>query len=65
MNQRARVAEELERRRETLVEADREVKVLEKLKAARRAEYDQAERRAEVKRLDEAAGRIRSEEVEA
>lgn len=65
MNQRARVTEELERRREALVEADREVKVLEKLKAARRAEHDQAERRAEVKRLDEAAGRIRSEEVEA
>src|SRR4029079_8295948 len=34
-NQRPRVAEEIERRREALVEADREVKVLEKLKAAR------------------------------
>ena len=41
------------------------MKVLEKLKAARRAEYVQAEQRADVKRLDEAAGRIRSEEVEA
>ena len=63
-DQRARVAEELERRRQALVEADREVKVLEKLKAARRAEYDRAAQRADVKLLDEAAGRVRATEVD-
>lgn len=62
--QRARVAEEIDRRRAALVEADREVKVLEKLKAARRAEFDASERRDEVKRLDEAAGRRPVEEVD-
>ncbi len=65
VEQRAGVAEEIERRREALVEADREVKVLEKLKAARRAEHDRAAERAEMKRLDEAAGRRRLEEVDA
>jgi flagellar export protein FliJ len=65
VEQRARVAEEIERRREALVEADREVKVLEKLKAVRRAEHVRAAERAEAKRLDEAAGRRRPEEVDA
>jgi len=63
--QRLRVAEEIDRRRASLVEADREVKVLEKLKAARRTEHEQAERRADVRRLDEVAGRRHAEEVDA
>lgn len=62
--QRIKVLEEVERRRAALVEADREVKALEKLKEVRRAEHRRAEAAAEMKLLDETAGRRRGEEVE-
>jgi len=64
-SQRAQVATEIERRRTVLTEADREVKVLEKLKAVQRREYDEAAQRQEMKQLDESAGRRHHEEVDA
>lgn len=55
--QRTKVGEELERRREALIEADREVRVLEKLREVRLAEYRAEEAAAEMKVVDEAAAR--------
>jgi flagellar export protein FliJ len=63
--QRVKVQEEIERRRAALVEADREVKTLEKLEASQRVEHRRREDVAEMKRMDETAGRRRSEEVDA
>lgn len=51
------LAGEIERRRLALVEADREVRVLEKLREARQAEHAVDERRQEAKELDEVAAR--------
>ncbi len=53
--------EEIERRRAALVEADREVRVLEKLRHNQQRAHAQQEFRQEVKQLDEVAGRIRQE----
>lgn len=64
-DQRRQLTEEIERRRAALVEADREVKSLEKLKEARQAEHRQHEQRLEMKQMDEVAGRRRGEEVDA
>ena len=44
-----------ERRRATLVEADREVRVLDKLEERQRAQHQVAAMRAETKLLDEVA----------
>jgi flagellar FliJ protein len=63
-DQRRRVGEEIERRRAALVEADRQVKVLEKLRETQQAEHAEAEAAAEMKVLDEAAGRPRPEHAE-
>lgn len=63
-DQRKQLSAEIERRRAALVEADREVKSLEKLKAVRLAEHRQLEQRIEMKQLDEIAGRRKSEEVD-
>jgi flagellar FliJ protein len=49
------LAAEAERRRQTLVEADREVRVLELLDERHRRAHDLDERRAETKRLDDVA----------
>jgi flagellar FliJ protein len=51
------LAGEIERRRLALVEADREVRVLEKLRETRQAEHADDERRQEAKELDEVATR--------
>ena len=51
------LAEEIERRRQALVSADREVKILEKLRSTQRAEHQQEAARQEVKVLDEVAAR--------
>jgi flagellar protein FliJ len=59
-DQRRRVAEEVERRRAALVEADRQVKVLEKLRESQHAEHAAAESAAEMKMFDEVAGRRRT-----
>ena len=53
--------EEIESRRATLVEADREVRVLEKLRQNQQCAHAQQEFRQEVKQFDEVAGRIRQE----
>src|SRR6185436_916651 len=49
------LAAEAERRRQTLVEADREVRVLELLDDRHRRAHNRDAERAETKRLDEAA----------
>lgn len=53
--QEAQVAGEIERRRQALTEADRQVKVLEKLAERQRGEYERQEQRQEMKQIDEAA----------
>lgn len=62
--QRAAVAEEMNKRREALVEADREFKVLEKLREKRLQEHGTELLAQEMKVLDEAAGRMKREEVD-
>lgn len=49
------LAAETERRRQVLVEADREVRVLEMLDERNRKAHDRKQLQAETKRLDEAA----------
>jgi flagellar export protein FliJ len=53
--QSALVAAEIERRRQQLVEADREVRVLELLDERHRREHARRQARLETKQLDEAA----------
>jgi len=55
--QRRNLAQEIERRREALAEAEREVKVLEKLRERQQARHQYEENRREVKLLDEVAQR--------
>lgn len=62
--QRVTVAEEMNKRREALVEADREFKVLEKLREKRLQEHGAEVLAEEMKVLDEAAGRMKREEVD-
>jgi len=62
--QRAAVAEEMNKRREALVEADREFKVLEKLREKRLQEHGVEVLAQEMKVLDEVAGRMKREEVD-
>ena len=51
------MAEEIERRRQTLVQANRDVRVLEKLREKQAGRHRQEEDRRETKVLDEVAGR--------
>ena len=53
--QAERVAQEVERRRQALMTADREVSLLEKLKERQLASFQQQQQRSEQKRLDEIA----------
>jgi flagellar FliJ protein len=53
------LAEEVERRRERVIEADRQVRVLDKLDERKQREHALASLRAEVKELDEVASRTR------
>ena len=53
--QAERVAEEVERRRQAVVEADREVRILDKLEERQRLAHQQSAGRAEAKVLDEVA----------
>jgi flagellar FliJ protein len=55
IEQRRTLAEEIERRRQALIEADREVRMLEKLRENQLQTHQQHEGRQESKRLDEAA----------
>jgi flagellar export protein FliJ len=65
--QMAQVAAEVERRRQSVVEADRQVRVLEKLRERQMRAHADAQLRQEVKQLDEAAtiGHARRAEVSA
>jgi flagellar FliJ protein len=54
-DQARRLAEEVERRRQVLVEADRAVRVLDLLDERHRQEHRRQAQRQEVKRLDEVA----------
>ena len=51
------LAAEIERRREALVAADREVRILEKLRETQRQQHQRDQQRREVKLLDEVAAR--------
>lgn len=53
--QEKQVAAEVERRRQILTEADRQVRVLEKLEERKREEYQRQEQRQAMKQLDEVA----------
>ena len=53
--QRERLAAEIERRRVALLAANREVRILEKLREHQVEQHSQAENRLEIKRLDEVA----------
>jgi len=55
VRQREGVAAEIQRRRQALVEADREVRVLEKLRDRQAEAFRREEERKEAKRLDEVA----------
>lgn len=63
--QTAEVAAETERRRAALVEADRQVRVLEKLRERQAAAYRKSEESREAKQFDELAilGYVREPEV--
>jgi flagellar FliJ protein len=52
---------EVERRRQAVVEADKEVRVLEKLDERQRAEHQKILQRAEIKEFDEIASTRRKE----
>ena len=53
--ERAALAAEIERRRQALLAAEREVRTLEKLRETRHARHRQDENRREIKQLDEVA----------
>ena len=54
---RAQLEDEIARRRQALVEADRDVKTLEKLRERQHQQHELASRRADQKLLDDAAAR--------
>ena len=60
--QQRQLEAEIERRRERLVEADQEVRALEKLRERQEDRFQYAEDRKEVKRLDEVAARCSRQE---
>ena len=53
------LATEVERRRQTVIEADREVRVLDKLDERQRLEHQQIASRVEAREMDEIASRTR------
>jgi flagellar protein FliJ len=64
-DQHAKLAVEIEKRRQALVAADREVRVLEKLRENLRERHRQEEQHVEMKQIDEVAGRMFSETATA
>lgn len=54
--QREAVSAEIDRRRQTLLHADRDVRLLEKLREKQARRHHQEENRREIKELDEVAG---------
>lgn len=65
LRQREAVAHEIERRRQALIEADREVRVLEKLREKQAESHRREEEYREAKRLDEVAQQQTMREVVA
>jgi flagellar protein FliJ len=63
VRQREAVADEIERRRQALIEADREVRVLEKLREKQAGQHRQAEEYRAARRLDEVAQQQAMREV--
>jgi len=64
--QRQAVAVEIERRRQVLVEANHEVRIMEKLRERQAEQHRQDEERLAMKQLDEIAGRqFLAQETEA
>jgi flagellar FliJ protein len=63
--QRTQLEAEMELRRQRLIEADRDVKTLEKLRQRKRDRFLYEENRRETKQLDEVAARCGPEEYEA
>ncbi len=63
--QRQKVQEEIQRRTDSLVEANRQVRVLEELREKQLQRHRQEQNRQEVKLLDEVAGRPKPVEEEA
>lgn len=61
--QREAIGEEIERRRQALVEATREVRVLEQLRQRQQERHREAEERQEIKQMDDLAGRRWRREV--
>lgn len=61
--QREAVAEEIERRRAVLAEANRQVKVLENLRQRQFQRHQEEENRGQVKLMDEVAARRASQET--
>jgi flagellar protein FliJ len=57
--QRQVIATEIERRRQALVEADRELRILEKLREKHSIAFEYNEHKADIRRLDEIALRCR------
>jgi flagellar FliJ protein len=63
LTQRQKLAEAIELLRQQVIAADREVKVLEKLRERRAAEFAKAEAAREQKLFDEIAGRSSAKEA--
>jgi flagellar FliJ protein len=61
LEQRQTLSEAIQQRQRLVIEADRDVKVLEKLRERRLAEHGAAEQLRDVKQLDEIAARMRKE----
>jgi flagellar FliJ protein len=57
-DQRQKIAQEVERRLERAIAADREVRILEKLRETQLAKHRSEEEKVEQKRFDELAGQL-------
>lgn len=57
-DQRGKIAQEVERRLERAIAADREVRILEKLRETQFAKHRSEEEKVEQKRFDELAGQL-------
>lgn len=57
-DQRGKIAQEVERRLERAIAADREVRILEKLRETQLAKHRSEEEKVEQKRFDELAGQL-------
>lgn len=63
--QRVDIVEEIERRRQALIAADREVRILERLRERQEEQFDAEQNRRDIRMLDEVASRRSSREEDA